>query len=215
MASLLEQTCEDFSAPGALADHDARRVEVVVQRFAFAREFWGEDEVLCAKRFSGVGGVTHGHCGLDDHHCIRVVGHDVIHDQFDGPRIEVVGFGVVVGGCRDDDVVLICVGIGRIERSAEVQRLVCMKVLDFFVFDWGPLLVQQGDFCGDDVQRDYLVVLSQENGAGQANVAGAGNGSFHEDFFLRRSSWGSLTSVFGVSIYIFCASCPSSFSVRP
>jgi len=122
---------------------------------------------LRAKRFLGLGGVTHGHRGFDDHHRIRVDGDDVFDDRFDGPGVEIVGLGIVVGGGGDDDVVSASVGIEFVERCTEVQWLVGQKVLDLFVFDRGFFLIQQRDFLGNDIQRNDFVVLGQEDGVGQ------------------------------------------------
>ena len=40
------------------------------------------------------------------------------------------------------------------------------------------------DLSGVDVERDHLMVLGQQRGHGQADVAGAGDGDFHIDCFV-------------------------------
>jgi len=39
------------------------------------------------------------------------------------------------------------------------------------------------DFFGDDVERDHFVVLGEEDGVGEADVAGSGDGDFHKGRF--------------------------------
>lgn len=111
------------------------RVKVVGEGFAFSQEFWGEDEVVDAKCLPSFNGVTHRHGRLDYYHCLRVDGDDIGDDRLDGPGVEVVGLGVVVGGGRDDDEVGVRVSFCFIKCGVEVEGLVGQEVLDLFVFD--------------------------------------------------------------------------------
>jgi len=90
--------------------------------------------------------------------------------------VEVVGLGVVVRGGGDDDVVGTGVGIGFVQRGAEVEFLVFEVVFDFGVFDGRLFAVEHRDFFGDDVERDHFVVLGEEDGVGKSDVAGSGDG---------------------------------------
>ena len=71
------------------------------------------------------------------------------------------------------------IGISFIECGSEVQRLVGQEVFDLFVFYRRFFLIKQRDLLGDDIQRHNFIVLSQKNGIGQADIAGACNSNFH------------------------------------
>lgn len=57
--------------------------------------------------------------------------------------------------------------------------------LNLSVDDGKGLAIEHRHRLGDDVEHNHFVVLSQQNGIGQANVAGAGNGDFHEGRYSR------------------------------
>ena len=51
---------------------DAARVEVVVEGLAFAKEFWGEDNVVAVHLLADVLGVAHWDGALDNHDGIGI-----------------------------------------------------------------------------------------------------------------------------------------------
>ena len=118
--AFFEQAGKDFGPLGAFADNNARWMQVVVEGTAFAQEFRREDKVLGAEGFAGLHGVADGDGRFDDHGGIRIDGHDVTDHGFNGLGIEVVGFGVVVSGGGDDDVVGPFVSVFFIQRGTEV-----------------------------------------------------------------------------------------------
>jgi hypothetical protein len=126
-----------------------------------------------------LGRVTHRDGGFDDHHRRGVDTHHVLDHRFDGASVEVVGFGIVIGRRGDDDVVGTGVGIYLIHRGAKIQRLVLQVVIDLDVLDRRLLAVQHFHLLGDDVERDDFVMLGQQNGVGESDVAGAGDCDLH------------------------------------
>jgi len=52
-------------------------------------------------------------------------------------------------------------------------------VLDLRIHDGRFLAVQLRHLLGNDVERDDLIVLREQDGIGQPNVACSGNGDFH------------------------------------
>lgn len=136
-------------------------MEVVVEGAAFAQEFGGEEEVVGAQGGADTGGVADRDGGFDHHDGLGVDGDDVADHGLDGGGVEVVGFGVVVGGGGDDDVVGVVVGVVCVECGAQVQGFVAQEVFDLGVFDRGFAAVELGDFLGDDVEGDDVVVLGE------------------------------------------------------
>lgn len=53
------------------------------------------------------------------------------------------------------------------------------EALDLVVLNWRLVVVDLLDLLGHDVQRVYLVVLREQDGEGQADVAGAGDSDLH------------------------------------
>jgi hypothetical protein len=133
--ALLEQVGEGFGTGGLFADDDAAGVQVVVKRPAFAQEFGGEDQVRSAEGFTGTLGITDRNGGFDYHRRIRIEFYDVVDDVFDGPGVEVVGLGVVVGGGGDDDVVGADIGVLFVQRGAEIKRPVLEEIFDLGIFN--------------------------------------------------------------------------------
>ena len=72
VGALDEQLGERAGPLGVLADDDARRVEVVVQRPALAQELGGEDHVVDAQPRAYVLDVAHRHGRLHDHRGVGV-----------------------------------------------------------------------------------------------------------------------------------------------
>ena len=79
----------------------------------------------------------------------------------------------------DDDVVRAGVGFALVERSFEVQFLVCQVVFDLHILDGRLLAVKHLHLLRDDVDGHDLIVLGKQDGVGEADVAGSGDGDFH------------------------------------
>lgn len=177
--AFFEQTSEDLGAPGIFADDNARGMQVVIQCPALTQELRREDEVLGAERFAGLNGVANGDGRFDDHRGVGIDDHDVANHVFNGFGIEVVGFGVVVGGGGDDDVVGPLVSVFLIQSGTEVERLVLEVILKLAVLYWRFLAIEHRDLPGDDVQSDDFVVLRQQHTVRQTYVTGSGYSDFH------------------------------------
>ena len=179
-----------------VADDDAARVEVVVEGLALAEELGGEEEVELLHALARVAeveaaGVAHGDGRFDDHHGVGVDGQHEVDDFLDVGGVEVVLHGVVVGGGGDHDEVGVGIGRFAVESSNEgamawllsligahagQEAAVAEVFLDVVVLDGRDATVEFLDFLGDDIDCCHMVVLGQQGGNAQANVACAGHG---------------------------------------
>src|SRR5699024_3049475 len=91
-----------------------------------------------------------------------------------------VGAVVVVGGGGDDDVVGVRVGLLRVQGGPQRQLPGGQVVLQLGVDDGGAAGVDELDLGRVDVQGHHVVVLGQDDGVGQPDVAGAGDGDLHK-----------------------------------
>ena len=163
--------------------HDAAGVQVVVERLALAQELGAEEDPAVAQPLAKARGVAHGDGRLDDDPGIRVHRAHGGDGGLDGAGVEEVPIGVVVGGRCDDGVVNARVGLGHVDGGVQVElalpRLgLRQEALDLVVLDGRLVVVDLLDLLGHDVQRVNLVVLREQDGEGQANVAGTGDGNF-------------------------------------
>lgn len=62
------------------------------------------------------------------------------------------------------------------------------EALDLVVLDGRYVAVDLLDFLGDDVKRVDLVVLREQDGEGQADVAGTGDSDLHVILQLSKSN---------------------------
>ena len=166
------------------AHHDAAGVQVVVEGFALAQELGAEEDLVIAEPLAKPCGVADGDGRLDDDPGVRV---DRAHGGdggLDGARVEEVPVRVVVGGRGDDGVVGARVGLVHVHGGVQVElafpRLGLSKeALDLVVLDGRLVVVDLLYFLGHDVQRVDLVVLREQDGEGQADVAGTGDSDLH------------------------------------
>jgi hypothetical protein len=91
--------------------------------------------------------------------------------------------GVAIVGAR--------VGLRHVDGGVQVElalpRLgLRQEALDLVVLDGRLVVVDLLDLLGHDVQRVHLVVLREQDGEGQADVAGTGDSDLH--FLLRFES---------------------------
>lgn len=172
--------------------HDAAGVQVVVECLALAKELGAEEDLAVAQPLAQARGVTHGDGRLDDDPGVRVHRAHGGDGGLDGARVKEVPIGVVVGGSGDDGVVGARIGLGHVDRGVQVElalpRLgLRQEALDLVVLDGRNVVVDLLDLLGHDVQRVHLVVLREQDGEGQANVAGTGDSDFgfiRHKFFL-------------------------------
>src|SRR5690606_21776833 len=119
-----------LGARRALADDDAGRVQVVMQRPPLAQELGREDDVVDAEALAGLGSETYWHRRLDDHRRRRIDRQYVLDDGFDGARVEVIGGRVVVCGSGDDDEVGVFVSLPLAQSRVKIERLPNEVLLD-------------------------------------------------------------------------------------
>lgn len=182
--SLMEELGKGLGPCTAFADDDAGGVEVVVERPALTEEFGGEDDVGRSplrqrKRFAYFLRIADRDSGFDHHRGFRVDREYVADHGFDRTGVEVIGFGVVVGGRGDDDVVGADKGFVLVERGAKVERFVGEIVFDLGVDNRRLLAVDHVHLLGNDVERNDFIVLGEKDGVGETDVTGSGDGDFH------------------------------------
>lgn len=187
--ALREQTCEALGSRDGLgvllgrAHHDAGRMQVVVERLALAQELRAEEDLAVAQPLAKARGVADGDGGLDDDPGVRVHRAHGGDGGLDGGSVEEVPVRVVVRRRGDDGVVGARVGLGHVHGGVQVElalpRLgLCQEALDLVVLDGRLVVVDLLDLLGHDVQRVHLVVLREQDGEGQADVAGTGDSNF-------------------------------------
>ena len=178
------------------ASHDdARGIEVVVEGFAFAEKFGGEEEVAAVEALAQLRGVTYGDGAFDDDDGVLVDAHHFAHYTFDGRGIEDVTLHVVVGRCGDDDKVGFGIGFRPVEGGGQLKRFFGKIAFDVCVLNGRLSAIYHVDFLGHDVHGSYFVVLRQKSGDAQADIAGAGNGNaigFHDPVCIERECFTSV-----------------------
>ena len=190
----LQQPGELFRASGRLvtAYDDAGRIEVVVERFALAEELRREEDVghdgaegavglalAVAELLADRAGVADRDGALDHHHGVGVDLQHQLDDLLHVGGVEEVLLGIVVGGRGDDDEVGVAVGGAPVEGRDEVQFFFREVFLNVFVLNGRDAAVDLLDLLGDHVHGDDLVLLREERGDGEADVAGTGDCYFH------------------------------------
>ena len=179
------------------ANDNAARVEVVVERFAFAEELRGEEDLRSDHAEGAVGEafavgelfadglrVAHGDGGLDDHHRVGIDLEDQRDDLFYVGGVEEVFLGVVVGGRSDDHEVGVAVGGPTVQRSDEVQRFLSQVLLDIVVLDGADLAIDLVHFLRDHVHGHDLVPLREQRRDAESDVSGSGYCYLHDFFTL-------------------------------
>lgn len=166
------------------AHHDAAGVQVVVESLALAQELWAEEDLLVAQPLAKARCIAHRDGRLDDDPGIRVHRAHGGDGGLDGARVEEVPVRVVVGGRGDDGVVGARVGFCHVDGGVQVELALPRlglreEALDLVVLDGRNVVVDLIDLLGHDVQRVDLVVLREQDGEGQADVAGAGDSDLH------------------------------------
>lgn len=173
------------------ANHDAAGVQVVVERFALAQELGAEEDLAVAEPLAQARGVANGDGRLDDDPGVRVHRAHCGDGGLDGRSIEEVLIGVIVGGRGDDGVVGARIGLFHVDGGMQVEltfpRLsLRQETLDLVVLDGRLVIVDLLNLLGHDVQRVHLVVLREQDGEGQADVAGTGDSNFY--FFSHKTT---------------------------
>ena len=166
------------------AHHDTAGVQVVVESLALAQELRAEEDLAVAQPLAKARGVADGDGRLDDDPGVRVHRAHGSDGGLDGARVEEVPIAVVVRRRGDDGVVGARVGLGHVDRGVQVElalpRLgLRQEALDLVVLDGRLVVVDLLDLLGHDVQRVHLVVLREQDGEGQADVAGTGDSDLH------------------------------------
>ena len=175
------------------AHHDAAGVQVIVERPALAQELRAEEDLAVAQPLAQARGVADGDSGLDDDPGIRVHRAHRRDGGLDGARVKEVPVAIIVGGRGDDGVVGARVGLGHIDGGVQVELALpclglCQEALDLVVLDGRYVVVDLLDLLGHNVQRVHLVVLREQDGEGQADVAGTGDSDLHVILQLSKSN---------------------------
>ena len=166
------------------AYHDARRMQVVIERLALTQELRAEEDLAVAQPLAKARGIADRDGRLDDDPGVRVHRAHGGDGGLDGARVEEVPIAVVVGGRGDDGVVGTRVGLGHVDGGVQVElalpRLgLRQETLNLVVLDGRLVVVDLRDLLRHDVQRVDFIVLREQDGEGQADVAGTGDSDLH------------------------------------
>ncbi len=175
----LEQGGEALGPLGALTHDDARRVQVVIQRPAFAQKLGREHQIVATESLPQRFGIAHGNGGLDHHDGRRIDGHHILDHRLNRTGVEVMGIGIVIGRRRYDDEIRPLISLMLVQRCRQIERLVREIVLQLGISDGGFPLIDQRDLLRHQVQRNNLVMLREQHGIGQTDIAGARYSNFH------------------------------------
>ena len=100
------------------ASHDdARGIEVVVEGFAFAEKFGGEEEVAAVEALAQLRGVAYGNSTFDYNDGAIIDAHHFAHHAFDGRSVEEVAMHVVVRRSSDHYEVGFCISFCSVESG--------------------------------------------------------------------------------------------------
>ena len=152
-----------FVAFGTSHD-DARGIEVVVESFAFAQKFGGEEEVAAVEALVQLRGVAYGNSTFDYNGGAIIDAHYFAHHAFDGRGVEEVTLHVVVGRGSDDDEVGFGIGFRPVDGGGQLKRFFGKIAFDVFVLNGRLSAIYHVDFLGYDVHGSYFVVLRQKSG---------------------------------------------------
>ena len=102
-----------------------------------------------------------------------------MHNQLDycfySTGVEKVLLAVIVGRCSDNNKFCILIGHFRIQRSNKIKVLFCQIFFNIIVLDRGFAPVDEVGFFRKNVDCRHMVVLCEQGGNGETDVAGAGN----------------------------------------
>lgn len=171
------------------AHHDTARMEVVIKSLALAQELWREDDIVDAIFRSHAVGVAHRDGALDDHQHFRIDLQHMLNSILNGTRVEEMVFVVIIGRRGDDDQVCRLVGrvlvhgCDEVELALPLERL-AEETLNLIVLDRADELIKLVRLRRRGRNRSDFVVLCQQHGQRQADIADTGNGDIHGVLFF-------------------------------
>ncbi len=173
------------------ANDYAAGIEVVVEGLALAQELGAEQQIEFLHALLLVfhiqrAGIPHGDGTLDDHHGIGVHLQHSIDDGLHSRGVEEVLLRVIVRRGRNDYKLGIAVAGLLVEGGLEAEGPVGQIVLDVVVLDGRLLVVHEVNTLGDDIDSGDIIVLCQQSGDTETDIAGTCNGNFHiTSFFIQ------------------------------
>ena len=150
---------------------DARGIEVVVEGFAFAQKFGREQEIAAVEALAQLRGVAYGNSTFDYNGGAIIDAHHFAHHAFDGRSVEEVAMHVVVRRSSDHYEVGFRISFCSVESGGQMKRFFGKIALDVFVLNGRLSAIYHVDFLGHDVHGSYFVVLRQESGDAQTDIA--------------------------------------------
>lgn len=162
-------------------------MQVVAQRLAFAQEFGAEHDLVAAQPRPHAVDKADRDGRLDHDGRLRIGGHRAGDHRFDRRGIELIGRHVIIGRRRHDHQI----GPGErrigIERGDQIERPLAQERLQFRIHDRRLEGVGLVHALGRNVHRHHGVILRQQHGIGQADIAQPENSNLHS-VILRTSA---------------------------
>ncbi len=154
-----------------------------MQRAAFAQKFGAEDHLLCPQASANVLHEADRDGRFDDDRGVRVGRLGGLDHLFDRGGVELVAADIIICRRGDDHIVSARQGLLRIQRGGEVKSARGEERFKFSVDDRRLARVEHLDPFGRDVDRHHLIMLRQQDGIGQADIAESENGDLHSMLF--------------------------------
>lgn len=165
---------DDGRALGLDPLHDALNaagVEIVIQRFGLPQKLRAEDDVPALIFFPDRSREANRDGGLDDHDGLGVHLHHQLDDRLHRRGIEEVLPAVVVGRGGNDHEVRVPVGRFPVQRSGQVEILFRKVSFNVVILNGRLFVVDLLHLLRHDVHSGDMVVLAQQSGDGQADIA--------------------------------------------
>lgn len=172
-----------FFAPRR-ANHNAGRMQVVVQRLALAQELRREDYSPVGQARGKLFGVANGNGGFYYDPSSFIYRARSGNGRFDARSVKEVLLRVVVCGSGDDGKVSAFVGFALIECSREIQLALAFgplaqEALDLRIGNGAFAVVQQGHLFRHHIQSAHFIVLRQQHGQRKAHISHSRYGYLH------------------------------------
>ena len=90
-----------------------------------------------------------------------------------------LGLAIIVGRRCDNNKIRVLVGSFSVQRRRQVQVFLCQILFNVLVLNRRLLVIDKVNFFRDNIHCHDLMVLGQQRGNGQTDIASTCNCDFH------------------------------------
>ena len=153
------------------SDYDSAWVKIVIKRLGLAEELGREHDIITVISLTNGCSKSNRNSRFDDHHCIRVILHDLLYHCLDSRGVKEILLRIVIGRRSDDYIVCIRISRSCIKSRSEIKIFFGKISFNILILYRQLPAVDHIDLFRHDIHSHHTMILRKQGRHRQTHIS--------------------------------------------